>query len=158
LYRALQHARVFQVFSYFYNRALQGQGADERPLRVAPDDFRNNLTAMVRIARENGITPILITAPSSHRSGQEPVYLQDRFIKQLDQLVPLHRQYTDIVRDVAREQNVLLLDLQTEFDALPYNTVRDDYMKSDGIHFRAAGSTAVAESLYRFIEQHHLLD
>ncbi len=158
LYRALQHARVFQVFSFFYNRALQGQDTDERPLRVAPEDFRNNLTAMVQIARENGITPILITAPSSHRSGQEPVYLQDRFIKQLDQLVPLHRQYTDIVRAVAQEQNVLLLDLQAEFDALPYNTVRDEYMKSDGIHFRPAGSTAVAESLYRFIEQHHLLD
>lgn len=158
LYRALQHARVFQVFAFFYNRALQGQGNDERPLRVAPEDFRNNLRQMVQLARDNGITPILMTAPSSHRSGQEPVYLQDRFIKQLDQLVPLHRQYTGIVRDVAAEEHVLLLDLQAEFDALPYTTLRDDYMKSDGIHLRPAGSTAVAESLYRFIEKNHLLD
>lgn len=158
LYRALQHARVFQIFSLSYNLLLQKQSGENRPLRVSPEDYRNNLLAMVDTARKNGITPILITAPSSHRLGEEPTYLQDRFLAKLDQLVPLHRQYTDIVREVARNQGVLLLDLQAEFDALPYNIVHDQYMKPDGIHLQPAGGTAVAESLYRFIEKNHLLD
>jgi lysophospholipase L1-like esterase len=158
LYRTLQHARVFQVFSLTYNLLLQRQSGGNRPLRVSPEDYRNNLLAMINIARKNGITPILITAPSSHRQGQEPAYLQDRFLKQLDQLVPLHRQYTDIVREVARERGVLLLDLQAEFDALPYSIVHDQLMKPDGIHLQPAGGTAVAESLYQFIEKNHLLD
>jgi lysophospholipase L1-like esterase len=158
LYRTLQQSRVFQIFSFTYNLLLQKQSTEQRPFRVSPEDYRNNLLAMINIARENGIAPILITAPSSHRQGNEPAYLQDRFLKQLDQLVPLHRQYTDIVREVAKEQNVLLLDLQAEFDALPYETMRDEYMKYDGIHLRPAGGTAIAESLYRFIETNHLLD
>lgn len=158
LYRMLQQSRVFQVFSFFYNRMLQGESAAERPLRVPPEDFRHNLREMVRIARENGIAPILLTAPSSHRPGSEPQYLQDRFLEDLDQLVPLHNQYMAIVREVAKEQDVLLLDLQAEFEAMPYATVRDEYMKADGIHWKPAGSTAVAESLYRFLNEKRLLD
>lgn len=158
LYRALQHARVFQLFSFFYNGFLQRESSNERPLRVSPEDYRQNLRNMVKIARENGITPILITAPSAHRRGQEPIYLQDRFLKDLTQLVPLHRQYTDIVREVAKTDHVLLLDLQQQFDAIPYNTLHDDYMKADGIHWKPAGGTAVAESLYRFIHENHLSD
>jgi lysophospholipase L1-like esterase len=158
LYRSLQQSRVFQIFALGYNLLLQNESATTRPLRVSPEDYRNNLLQMVRVARANGITPILLTAPSSHQPGHEPEYLQGRFMTDLNQLVPLHRTYTDIVRSVAREQNVLLLDLQQEFDALPKETVRDDYMKYDGIHLRPAGSTAIAESLYRFIETHHLLD
>jgi lysophospholipase L1-like esterase len=158
LYRTLQQSRVFQIFAFTYNLLLQKESAQARPLRVSPEDYRHNLIAMVNIARKNGITPILITAPSSHRAGNEPAYLQDRFMKQLDQLVPLHRQYTDIVREIAREQNVLLVDLQADFDALAYETMRDEYMKSDGIHLRPAGSTAVAESLYQFFTKNHLLD
>lgn len=158
LYRYLQQARVFQIFSFVYNHLLQSQSAEQRPVRVSPEDYRANLLAMIDIARKNGITPILITAPSSHRQGQEPIYLQDRFLKQLDQLVPLHQQYNNIVRAVAKEQNVLLLDLDQEFAALPYETVRDQYMKYDGIHLRPAGGTAIAESIYRFMNANHLLD
>lgn len=158
LYRTLQKLRVFQVFSMLYNQFLQHQAQQERPVRVSAQDYHDNLTAMIKIARENGITPILITAPSSHRSGAEPVYLQDRFLKDLSQLVPLHKQYTDITRQVAREQNVLLLDLAEEFDAIPFNKLHDEYMKADGIHWRPAGSTAVAEKLYQFLQTRHLLD
>ncbi|HQQ63200.1 MAG TPA: GDSL-type esterase/lipase family protein [Pseudomonadales bacterium] len=158
LYRALQHARVFQVFSMLYNQFLQHRTQQERPVRVSLQDYHDNLTTMINLARDNGITPILITAPSSHRTGSEPAYLQDRFLKDLSQLVPLHRQYTDITRQVAREQNVLLLDLAEEFDATPYDTLHEQYMKADGIHLRPAGSTAVAEKLYRLIDNHHLLD
>jgi lysophospholipase L1-like esterase len=158
LYRTMQKSRVFQVFSMLYNQFLQQQTQQDRPVRVSPQDYHDNLTAIINIARDNNITPILMTAPSSHRTGAEPVYLQDRFLRDLSQLVSLHNQYTEITRQVAREQHVLLLDLAKEFDAAPYETVRDQYMKFDGIHLRPAGSTAVAESLYNLINNGHLLD
>lgn len=156
-YRALQHLRVFQMFSLFYNHFLQQEDSHARPLRVSPEDYHANLRAMVKIAKDNNITPILITAPSAHRLGHEPAYLQDRFLSDLNQLLPLHRQYTDIVRDVAKQEGALLLDLQKQFDEIPYNTLRDDYMKADGIHWKPAGSTAVAEQLYQFFQTHQLL-
>jgi lysophospholipase L1-like esterase len=158
LYRSLQHLRVFQFFSFFYNRFLQQESSTERPLRVSPEDYRNNLRAMIKIARENSITPILITAPSTHRTGHEPAYLQGRFLNNIQQLIPLHNQYTDIVRDVAKQDGVLLLDLQKQMDAIPYTALRDKYMKGDGIHWQPAGGTAVAESLYQLIQENHLLD
>lgn len=157
LYRQLQRSRVFQVGAWAYNSLLLASPTGQRPLRVSPADFHANLTRMVQLSRANGIVPILMTAPTSHRTGEEPAYLQDRFLDDLSQLVPLHQQYAGIVRQVAQEQDVLLLDLAAEFAALPYSTVKDEYLMYDGIHLRPAGSRAVAERLYQFLAQHRLL-
>lgn len=157
-WRGLQKLRVFQIGAYLYNeRFILGSGNAERPLRVSPDDYKSNITAMVEIAKANGIIPVLITAPSSHVQGKEPEYLRDRFLSDISQLVPLHTQYNNIVRNVARENGVLLLDLDAEFRQLPVETLRDEYMMFDGIHWRPAGSRAIAESLYRLLQEHQLL-
>jgi lysophospholipase L1-like esterase len=158
VWRGLQHARLFQIGAYLYNNFFIQRGdSKQRPARVSPEDYRANLLEMIQLARAEGITPILFTAPSSHRVGEEPAYLQDRFLTDLTQLVPIHKQYNDIVRRIAAEQNVLLLDLDKEFSALPYETLRDKYMMFDGIHWRPAGSRAIAESLYRFMQERQLL-
>ena len=157
-WRSLQGVRLFQIGAYLYNEhfILQGDPAN-RPLRVSPEDYKYNLTQMVKLAKTNGITPILMTAPSSHVAGKEPDYLKGRFLTDIQQLIPIHTQYNAIVRDVAREQDVLLLDLDAEFRQLPVETLRDDYMMFDGIHWRPAGSRAIAESLYRFMTAHQLI-
>ena len=116
--------------------------------RVPLADFRANLRSMVRIARANGIVPVLLTAPSSHRRGREPAYLAEHWLKNLDDLVPLHRRYVQAVRDVAAEENAPLVDLYREFNQLPERELKR-FFKGDGIHSTPAGYRKVAELIDR---------
>ena len=129
--------------------AAEGYFADHSPLRVSLDDFDANLRQMVRIAREHGIMPILLTAPTSHRPGREPAYLATRWVADLEDLVPLHRRYADAVRRVAAEENAPLVDLHREFDQLPQQEL-DRFFLKDGIHLTIEGNRKIAE----LIDQH----
>jgi predicted nuclease with TOPRIM domain len=102
--------------------------------------------------------PVLITAPSSHIKGEEPVYLAERWLRGIDELVPLHQRYADLVRKVAREEEVLLLDLLAKFYRLPAKDLKETYFVEDGIHLTSEGCWEVANALYRFFEQEGLLE
>lgn len=116
------------------------------PERVALEDFRVNLEAIVELARDGGIRPVLLTAPTSIREGAEPDYLADRWVRDLSDVVPLHRAYTDAVRDVARTENVPLCDLAHRFAALSPAELDAAFM-ADGIHLTPEGDRRIAEDL-----------
>lgn len=126
--------------------ALRARDPSARPERVAPGDFRANLTEMVALARGAQIVPVLLTAPTSHEIGREPEYLAKRHLRDLDDLVPLHRRYVEIVRDVAAAEDAVLCDLAAHFDGLP-RPERAAYFMQDGIHFTVAGNEKLAELL-----------
>ena len=125
----------------------KGAGENSRPDRVSLKDFESNLREMVKIARANGITPVLITAPSSHVEGNEPDYLNERFIKDISRLVPVHQAYVNAVRKVAADMDVVLCDLAQAFEALPRAEVLS-YMREDGIHFTPEGGAKVGDLLF----------
>lgn len=114
--------------------------------RVPPDDFRGNLTEMVGLARAADAVPILVTAPSDHRPGAEPAQLSPRWIEDLSQLVPLHRRYVEIVREVAAREGALLCDLAARFEVLP-DAQRSRHFAADGIHLTLAGDRLAASWL-----------
>lgn len=126
----------------------------ERPtrysVRVSLSDFSANLRQMVQIARDNGIVPILLTAPSSHRRGKEPRYLAEQWLNDLDDLIPLHQQYVQAVRDVASEEQSPLVDLYSEFNRLPEEDL-DRFFMGDGIHLRKKGDRKIAEMIYAYL-------
>lgn len=156
----LQRLRLVQlVTKAWVSREAQGaHGADKRkPQRVSPEQFRENLLAMVELARGCGATPVLLTAPTSHQEGAEPAYLARRWLAKLEDLVPLHQRYASIVREVAAETGAPLCDLEAAAAALPPEE-REALFKVDGIHFTPAGDEFVAEELYRCLEEHGLLD
>ena len=126
--------------------------AEPGQARVSPDDFRDNLRQMVRIARHNDIIPILLTAPTSHQPGQEPAYLATRWLTHLEDLVPLHRRYVQVVREVAAAENAPLIDLYREFAQLPRRDL-ESLFKRDGIHLRAAGNRKIAELIDRRLNE-----
>ena len=150
--------RLAQLGNYYLIKLYGEPEKPRRPERVSPRDFRENLTAIVRLARANNILPVLLTAPSTHRRGAEPAGLPRRLLNNIDDLVPLHTQYVEIVREVAGEHNVLLLDLFAIFSRLPQDVVAVEYFVDDGIHFTTEGSFAVAHALYKFLELHELID
>lgn len=121
--------------------------ASAYPNRVPIEPFADNLRAMVRDARSIGAVPVLFTAPSNHVEGAEPAHLAGRFLRELDDLVPLHRGYVEATREVARETGAPLCDLAARLDALPRDE-QDRVFMADGIHFTPAGNRVVAEHVF----------
>ena len=107
------------------------------PYRVSPADFRDNLRRIVRIARDNGIIPILLTAPisSTPRRSTPP---------------SLHRRYVEAVREAAEEEDAPLVDLHQEFNRLPRRD-RDRLFWNDGVHLKSEGDRKIAELIDRHL-------
>jgi len=156
---ALSHLRVVQLV----NRALftlefpaAGRAAD-RPARVPLPEFAGNIAAMVREARAAGVVPVLLTAPTSQRRGREPAYLDERWLENLADLVPLHERYADAVRAVAAAEGAPLVDLAAEFSALPDEELAQLFRR-DGIHPTPEGDRRIAASLLAHLERDGLLE
>jgi lysophospholipase L1-like esterase len=154
----IRRLRLTQLINKSFVALVQEREDSEFPRRVSPKDFRNNLRAMVGTARDNDIIPVLVTAPTSHVKGNEPLHLQERFIRDVDQLVPLHQEYADIVREVAKTEDVTLADLARQFDRLPRHQVEKVYFSQDGIHLTDPGNRMIAEFLYKCFKENDLLD
>jgi len=146
-YKHVERFRVFQLLLKSWI-VLSGSNENTTPYRVSIKDFQANLEEIVEHARKNNIVPVLITAPTSHVQGQEPVYLGSRWLKDLSQLVPLHRQYIEVVRTVAAAKDVLLCDLAAEFERYPQKVKAEKLFFEDGIHFRDTCDPVVAQFLF----------
>jgi lysophospholipase L1-like esterase len=120
-----------------------------RTLRVPIEDFRANLTAMVREARRHDIEPPLLTAPTAHRRGAEPDYLAGRYIESLEDLVPLHQRYVEIVREVAAAEEAPLCDLARLFETPQESRRLESLFDWDGIHLRPLGNDRLSHYVAR---------
>lgn len=152
-------ARVIQLINraVFTLKQTNSRQNKRKPERVSLSDFTSNLYQMVQMARESGITPILLTAPSSHKKGEEPAYLAFRWLNDLDELVPIHRKYVRAVRDVASKEHVALIDLYAEFGRLPQEDLNNLFTK-DGIHLTEAGDRKMADFIYKGLVRNDLYD
>jgi lysophospholipase L1-like esterase len=121
---------------------------DRPPLRVPIESFRNNLIQMVAAAGSMGTIPVLLTAPSSHQKGLEPSFFALQWVTDLDELVPRHTEYVNAVRQVAKENDVILCDLAAEFDKLPKEQVKDKLFMEDGVHLTDEGNKVIADFLF----------
>jgi lysophospholipase L1-like esterase len=151
---SLQNLRFVQLFTKFLVKIQQ---KPDRPERVSASDFRDNLENMIEIARSDGIIPVLLTAPTSHEKGKEPAYLAQRWLRNLNDLVPLHQKYISIVRQVAESQNAALCDLAREFEKMPHDLVADKYFMQDGIHLQKEGDAEIAKILFNCLKNNGLL-
>jgi lysophospholipase L1-like esterase len=135
---------------------------ETRPLRVSIKDYKKNLTEISRIAKDNDIIPILITAPSAHIKGKEPAHLKERWLDNLSDLVPLHDNYNSVVREVAQKEGVILIDLAAYLDQFSKETLKREYFMVDGIHPNEIGHKVIAEIIYMNLDKlgliQHLLN
>ncbi len=113
------------------------------PNRVSREDFVANLEAMQRVAAGLGARLVILTAPANHQQGQEPPGLEERWMRDAGELVPLHQSYVAAAREAAREGGALLCDLEAEFAKLPAEGRAGLFMQ-DGIHFQPAGDARLA--------------
>ena len=153
LYRA---SRLLQGLRRLSEAAGLGAGAPRLELtRVPLDDYRANLTAIVRAAREAGAEAVLVTAPTSHRRLGVPAYLVDEgFAPSAEAVVERHLEYARATREVAAAEGAPLADLDAELER---TTDLARAFVADGIHLTASGRRAVALLLADFLEARALV-
>lgn len=142
-----QSLRIVQLITKAYvGFGVRGQNL--LPLRVPIERFRNNLMQMVVEARSMGTIPVLLTAPAGHEKGLEPEHFALRWVNDLDELIPRHFEYVNAVRQVAKDNNVILCDLAAEFDKLPKEEVKGKLFTEDGVHLTGEGNKVIADLLF----------
>lgn len=147
LYQFVNHGRAHLV-----GDALRPAPGPDRP-RVSPDQYRDNLAAMIESCRKSGAAVIVATAPSGIASGKVPEYLMALdFIKEPDDLAPLHASYNEIARAAARQADATLCDLDAAFEQRGTADLFDD-PGQDLIHPNAAGYGLMAAKLLECVSE-----
>jgi lysophospholipase L1-like esterase len=154
LVNALDHLRIYQAGRWLLARARAGRSGgatrqSSKPVpRVSLENYDANLRQFASIARAEGIQVLFITAPQDLRNWDNP----DLQPLSTAELVLLHGRYNDIVRAVAAETGMRLLDLDAIFEQQKPRRL----IAKDGIHFNPAGCRLTADSVAAAIATHYL--
>ncbi len=103
----------------------------DKPLRVSPAQYRENLTAIVQDLRARGTAVFLIAAPSNLTGEARRRLVQSGYTKPQDNAVELHRQYLIVLKEVADATDAIMLNISGLFAGL--GAPRRLLMR-DGIH------------------------
>ncbi len=118
--------------------------------RVALEDYRKNLTWMVRTLRQNGARVVLMTPnPISWTDTLRRLYSTTPYrLDDADGMNVLLRDYAESVRRLAQEEGVGLVDIYTEFkkaDQMPGH--KPGWLGRDGMHPDDPGHRLVGKLL-----------
>lgn len=152
LLSTLRRLRLYQLLNRLAVLAREKISPPSPLLRVSPDDYRENLRAMIRACRRQGVRAILATAPSGLGLAPLPdffTYLE--FVGAPEDVGTLHREYNQIVRNLAAEEAVPLADLDRFFVERGLPNFFDQPDK-DIIHPNTAGYQLMAEALAGIVE------
>ncbi len=111
--------------------------------------YQSRLEKLIRLARENGIEPVLMTQPARYGYGIDRENGVDWARIAVDDLDgetqwKILELYNDITRKVGTENDVLVIDLASELQ-------KDSKYYYDMLHFTAAGAQRVAQITYRHL-------
>lgn len=120
--------------------------------RVTPQEFRENLTTLVRMVRDCGAQPILLTANPLDPSLFWSAVAQKRENYENVGGDPLAwlEVYNDVTRAVAAETETPLVDMFEACRGTAYGV-----LLRDGIHLAAEGNKIFAETLAEWFETHY---
>lgn len=119
------------------------------------DRFRRNVTLWIETARTFGITPVLMTQASrfydDNPAWQEyiAVEIERKTRIPFTTYRELHRSFNEVVRQVGRDEGVLVIDLERRIPARS-ETIHDP------VHFNNNGSRLAAEIIHQELVEHVL--
>lgn len=125
---AIHRKRLYMFLVWAFKPARHPLQTSERPVRVPPAEYQDNLELFVREVRKTGAIPILITAP---RRSLTEALVSKGFVNSPMEGQQIHDHYVTTTRDAARDTHAFLLDLATIFAGKE----DDPYFAGDGIHF-----------------------
>lgn len=117
--------------------------------QVPPAEYRQYLERIVSFGQQHGVRVALLTAPSNfdlrnpepfERLGYRPSNPEPKW--RPDDLIATHARLNDIVRDVAKSTDAILVDLDAAFIGV---SPRDTYFNGDGIHPAEIGKQLIAD-------------
>ncbi len=122
-----------------------------------PVTYRRNIEAIIRLLQEKEVEIILTTRPTVLRRDMalDDLRRQNVFFPyyagaySLDKLLSLHRAYNRVVRDVADQYSIPLVDLDEVF-----NNREKERLFWDTMHPSRAGHRLIALSLRRLVERY----
>ncbi len=154
---SLGSLRLAQLMRRAWTGAVGSTRREIAPqMRVPLERFRGNLAEMVRLAHGRGISPMLITAPTSHEPDRRPAPPPGH-PNPPDLKGKVHLQYVEAVRAVAAQEKAALCDLHKRFLALPAGERKNGFT-DDGIHLSEAGGRRAAGYLLACLERDGLLE
>jgi len=133
------------------------ESVEKKERYSTPDTFKMNLTRFIRETREKKATPILFTPVSRRKFDKNDIAIET------------HKEYSALVREVAKEQNVLFIDLDEKSRAL-YQQFGPDHSKllflqlqpgehpnypegkNDNTHFNELGARLIAQLVLKEIK------
>ena len=105
---------------------------------VPTESFRNRLNAFVSICRSFNIQPVLMTQPTGdERNELTPGWMDDSN----------QARFNQIIRDVAGEQSVLLIDLVQHIESQKSSGAITEDVFYDAIHVNDYGSDVYAQHI-----------
>jgi lysophospholipase L1-like esterase len=107
----------------------RGQRGAPPVRRVSLDDYRANLREMVRLCREHGATPVLLTRPFEGHTHDPESWKS------------VGPDYNQVAREIATELNVPLIDVYKQFK-------REKGLFEDESHFTREGHGEAARFVY----------
>jgi lysophospholipase L1-like esterase len=105
--------------------------------RVGLEDFRDNLTYLCDRIREDGAQPILMTEPQPSNAVYGEAVASHPAVRN-------HQRYNQVVRELALDFSVTLIDAARLFDQ--HDDLYDD-ARRDFIHFNDRGHVLIAQAL-----------
>lgn len=141
----LHNVRLFQLI-----RSLAGPGATSRDagMRVEPEDYRSNLAAIGQQCKTAGIQCFYLTAPHAFDLGVPPYLVDSGEAKNLEDLIQIHSDYNNIVREVAESGAGTLIDLDREIDQMN----KPELFIDDHIHLSQTGRLYVAQRFAKTLQ------
>ncbi|UCD85350.1 MAG: hypothetical protein JSU92_03920 [Deltaproteobacteria bacterium] len=156
----LDRFRFYQLLNSIQNsikielnfRYQRPSGESDTKYRVDLGDYRENLKEIISLSRENGVKIFLLTSPSGAVKGKIPKYLTEmRFVNDPEELIPLHQSYNQVVRELAGDEGVPLIDLTNIFEEKDKGRFFDD-PEVEIIHPKENGYQLIAQELYLAIK------
>ncbi len=115
----------------------------ESPLRIPLADYGLILQDMVQQLQEAGSRVILLAGPENLTPEAKQRLVQSGYLIPGDNAVTLHRQYLEVLRQIARTSGADLLDAQALFQG----SQKKSLMMRDGIHLTDLGHQKMASLL-----------
>jgi len=115
-------------------------GTTSGTLRVGPDQFAENLEALVASVRAAGAQPILATQPSNLTAANTRHLHDEGFAADENTPTALHNLYNNQVRAAATATGAMLLDVDEAFEFRDRNRL----FEADGMHLSGPGHNVAA--------------
>ena len=147
LRNALAHLRLYQFLNWLIAHLNSAIFPKKEKFRVPIEEYDKNLKEMIQLARAHNCQLILATSPAGFGLAPLPDYLEYLgFIKKGEDLAQLHERYNQVVRKVAKAENVPLVDLDLIFRSQGVKNFFQNPEK-DIIHPNRKGMELIANSV-----------